>query len=255
MKRLPNDPDYLPTQEIPKMEWAISFSAALVPLGPKYNIAPELISSVTANADIIAAFLANFKKAKQFYSELVLNKQSLLLVNPPTPNPLVDLAPLPTFTAWPSASVSSTLLNPHIEAAELLIANIKLTAADRTTLGLDKQPSTTSKRISADNFNYPMLSYSMENNIVRLTIKRGNRWKGYVCQVAMATGDAGVFKQLTLTVNKTVEVPVVAPTDKLATTLIFQAVYMDGNNVVSDWSPSLVVAIGKPNEPELVMAA
>ncbi len=85
------------------MEWSVTFSAALVPLGPKYNIAPALIDSVTANTVIIAAFLNNFKKAKQFCSDLVAIKQPLLLVNPPTPNPLVDLTPLPTFTAWPSA--------------------------------------------------------------------------------------------------------------------------------------------------------
>ena len=237
------------------MEWSVTFSAALVPLGPKYNIAPALIDSVTANTVIIAAFLNNFKKAKQFCSDLVAIKQPLLLVNPPTPNPLVDLTPLPTFTAWPSASVSSTLLNPHIEAAELLIANAKLTAADRTALGLDKQPSASSKRLNAEDFNYPMLSYTVENNTVKLTIKRGNRWKGYVCQVAMATGDAGVFSQLTLTGNKTVDVPVVVPAGKLATTLIFQAVYMDGNNTASEWCPNIVVAVGKPNEPEMALAA
>lgn len=251
MKKLPVDPEYLPTQEIPKMDWAINFSAVLIVLGPKYNIAQVLIDAVTANTVIITAFRDNFKKAKQFYAELVLNKQALLLVNPPNPNPLVDLATLPTLTQWPSASVASTLLNPHIEAAELLNANVQLTASDRTELGLDKQPVRPSVRPTAEDFNYPLLVYTVENSTIKLKIKRGNRWKGMVCQMVMASGEGGGFKLLTMTGKQSVDVPVVVPAGKFATTVVFQAAYMDGNNIASDWSPNLVVAVGKPNEPEM----
>ena len=255
MSKLPSEPDYLPKQEIPKMDWAITFSAALILLGGKYNIAAALIEAVTANTVIISAFLDNFKKAKKFYADLVVNKNVLLLVNPPNPNPEVDLAVLPKFTAWPSAAVASTLLNPHIEAAEILNANAKLTATDRTTLGLDKQPIKPSKRPTAEDFNYPLLTYVVEKNTIKLTIKRGNRWKGKVCQVVMASGEGGPFSLLTITGKQKTEVPVIVPAGKLAATFVFQATYMDGNNTVGDWSPNLVVAVGKPNEPEMAVAA
>ena len=61
MKKLPVEPDYLPKQEIARMEWAIKISAALILLGGKYNIAQSLIDAVTANTVIIQAFFNNFK--------------------------------------------------------------------------------------------------------------------------------------------------------------------------------------------------
>ncbi len=255
MAKLPSDPIYLPVAEVPRMEWAVNYSAKLKTLGPKYNIPPELVSAVEANTTIIAAFMDNFKMTKKLMEDLIRNKKTLLLVNLPNPNPLVELAVLPKFTDWPAAAVSSTLLAPHIESAELLNVNPNLTAADRTSLGLDPATKKPTKRKTAEDFNYPLVTYMVENNKIILKITRGNLWKGKVCQVVMATNDSNKFTPLTPTAKQTIEVPYIIPEGKLAATFVFQATYMDGVDMVGDWSPNIVVAVSKSNEPEMAQAA
>jgi hypothetical protein len=67
----------------------------------------------------------------------------------------------------------------------------------------------------------------------------------------MATGDSGKFAPVATTTGKKLEVPFAIPADKLAITQIFQAVYLDANTHVSQWSPNIVVAVGKQNEPDM----
>ncbi len=251
MKVLPNGPDYLPKQIMARLAWFINFSAMLDQLGSKYNIAQAIIDLVKANTITLTAVRDNLQLIDDFRTGLLKNRDSILLITTTNPDQKVELAKVPKLVDWAQAEVDQALVRPHIQAAELLVKNATLTDTDRTSFGLDKQPEKPSTRPTAEKYDYPLLTYKIENNMVKLRIVRGDLYKGKMCQIVMDATGSGKFTFLMFTVGQAVTVPIQVPTGLLANTMLFQAVYMDGNQTSGQWSPILFVPVQREAEPSM----
>jgi len=250
MNGLTKEPDFFPRKEMAKFDWGINLSNVAGKKGSKYHIPQALIDKAKDNSLILAVFKTNLTNARKYTADLVKNKDSIMELNPTNTNLPVTLTLPPDIQVWPE-NVTATvgLLRPHMEIASLLLANSDLTAADKTEFGLDKQPTTPSTRPTAEDFNYPFMGATVKNNTIELRIKRGKRFAKKMCKVFIDKSGNGNFTPYTTTVAAKITIPIELPANAIAAAVVFKAVYLDGNEEKSDWSPNLVVPVQRSNAP------
>lgn len=254
--RLPNQPFYLSSSEDVNIKWGDNFATVLPVLGLKYGVPTDLIAKVTANNKVLKS-IGDYDTLLGTWMTEWRNTKNALMYEPSSEGVIA----LPTireeFPVLPPA-VAANLFAPFIQAANIILANKALTPADRTTLGLVKAagkpvPPNHKKRVRADEFNYPLMKFTFKNGVVQIKITRGTIFKGRALLLQVDKSGMGNFTNLINTTGTAVTEAVVLPNGVHTASWTFRGVYVDGNSLLSDWSPNQYLSVNtepSPFEPE-----
>ena len=232
--------------------WAQNFAAKLPLVATKYNVPQNLQDQVALNATIL--------NGAQNYIDVLtnwLNGWRTVLNELFNPNPgwnvPINYPVQPQVPALPPEGMAY-ILTPFIQVAKIILASPMLTQLDVDLLRLvpaqgkpvdpDRKP-----REKAESFNYPLLRGSLENGNVTIRIIRGYRWRGKSALLQVDRDGSGNFVFLAQTTTSSLTEPAVLPSGEAASAWCYRAVYVEGLQQVSDWSPTLLVGIMPQPQP------
>jgi hypothetical protein len=240
-------PFFIPDSEPAAALWAVNYDKNLSGVAEKYGVPDALRAEVAANTVVLAVVFKYLDEIMKWLTKWREAKDALFVYAPSSKSP-VDLPSTPAFDKLP-ATVGPYILTPHIQSANIILANPALTDTDRQLLGLVKaEPS---KRLphTAEDFNYPLLSIKQQNGAVSIRIKRGERFRGRDVLIQADKTGTGEFTNLIIFGGNATSDPINLPKGVLTAAWSYRAVYLNGTATISDWSPIHDIAVKAGIQP------
>jgi hypothetical protein len=246
-------PFYISDSETVNAIWAQNFTDQLGRQYQRFNVSEDLKKKVEANNAVIQS--VNQYDALLFDWQGLWRsvKNGLYNGSPSNGNP-INFPQQPVFPDLPTA-VGAYVLAPHIQVANIILADPTVTDADIKLFGLVKaegkpKPPSTKQRDKAELYNYPVMNIKIENGVVVMRIVRGKRHKGKSVLVQVDREGKGNFALLANNTSANeVSDSIQLPNSQMTAAWAYRAIYMEGQTTISDWSPTQAVAVTKEPAP------
>ena len=246
-------PFYLSASEEVNAEWSGNFATNLASVAARLGVPEALVTKVISQDKALQSVMDYNRSIEAWLSKWRTAKRALLDGRPANPEAFIQYPPTPKIPELPS-DATAYVFAPHIQAANIILANPATTDADRQLLRLVKadglpMPPEAANRVKADGFNYPLLKVVVENNTVTVGVTRGNRWKGKAMLLQVDRQGRGEFTNLVNTTSRSYTELITLPTDVQSAAWVYRAVYVDGTTVISDWCPDEGIVVQHEASP------
>lgn len=246
-------PFYISSSEEVNAEWSANFAINIGAVSVRLGVPTELVTRIVDNDKGLQRTMQFNRAIEAWLAQWRTAKRMLFTGRPTNPEIPVPFPATPAFLTLPDDTYAYVLA-PHIQAANIVLANPACTEADRQLLrlvkadGLPTPPEATS-RVKADEYNYPLMKVEVINNAVVINVTRGNRWKSKAFMLQVDRQGRGEFTTLINTTKRTYADPINLPPDVLSAAWTYRAIYVDGHEVISDWCPILGAAVRQEASP------
>jgi hypothetical protein len=239
---VPSRPFYISDSESVNWKWSQDFAAALPPIAAKYGISDEQVAKVVAAALVIETCMGRLQRAKLYYEECIVCKDSYFDMNPDNPTQPVPIPSPPVESAAPSP-LPPNILQIFIQTAQMILAQ-NPPEADMVALGLKPAegkplPPEHKVRVKVADSNYPLPDYKVQGNIVTIRVKRGNAFLGKLLRLIVDREGKGEYVEAGVTDTKDFSLTYSLPEGVQAGVWLFKGVFLNGQEEVSEWSPEL----------------
>lgn len=245
-------PFYISDSQEVNWKWTDTFHTGLQLLGTKYGISQADMDRVEAAAVVVAAFMLRWSRAVKYLHDCVVCKDAYFNADPDYPQTPVNIPNPPVELAAPAA-MPPNILKVFIEVAEAILLK-NPSEADRNTLGLvpaEAKPVAPGRkpRPKVSDTNYPQLKYSIQGNIITITVKRGNVFLYKMLHLIVDKEGRGVYVEAGTTNTSSFTISFTLPEGVHIGVWSFKGIFMNGQATVGDWSPELVVPLTQPVQP------
>lgn len=246
-------PFYISASEEVNAGWSDNFAQHIGSMAARLGIPEELVTKIDDNNKGLQKTMLFNRDIEEWLAQWRIAKRALFTGRPQNPDQPVPFPATPTFPTLPSATYAYVLA-PHIQAANIVLANPLTTEADRQLLRLVRAdglptPPEAANRVKADEYNYPLLKVRVLNNQVIIICTRGNRWRGKAILLQVDRQGKGEYQPLVNTTNRSYSELISLPPDVQSAAWVYRAIYVEGTTTISDWSPDLGVVVRQEASP------
>jgi hypothetical protein len=251
-KPIPNRPFYISDSDEVNWKWTDAFNAGVQVVGPNYGISQAQLDQVAAATLVIAAFMGRLTRAKEYYEACVTTKDGYISTDPNYPPGPVPFAKPPVEGVAP-LPLPSNILKVFIQVAEAILLQ-NPSEADRILLGLvpakgKPVPPDHKPRQKAADTNYPQLKYNVQDSTISIMVKRGDIYKGKMLRLIVDKEGRGEYVEAGITNTGTFTIPFTLPAGVQAGVWVLKGTFMEGQHLIGEWSPELVVPLKRPVQP------
>lgn len=234
-------PFFISDSETVNADWSDNFAQNIGTVAERLGVPETLVAKIDDNNKGLQKTMLFNRDIEEWLNKWRIAKRALFTGRPLNPEIPVPFPATPTFPTLPSATYAYVLA-PHIQAANIVLANPLTTEADRQLLRLvhaegKPTPPEAANRVKADEYNYPLLKVKVQKNTVNIDITRGNRWRGKALMLQVDRQGKGEFITLINTTSRSYTELISLPPDVQSAAWVYRAIYVDGPTIISDWSP------------------
>lgn len=238
----------MPRTKAGRLSWHTNFSQNIGPIAERLGYPASRTEKVVANEAILAK-ATSIQAVVDNYADKVLSFVNTAM----EPNPTNPTAPIvfPVLKGLPDAPASTTgnILGDAIRLADEIHFHPDATDTDFKALRLllpgesDIDTGQKQEEKAVRLHNYPRMKGEMVNNMVVIKFTRGRGFGGLNILLQVDREGRGEFKNLTITNNNEFREAVTLPEGVKAGVFTYQAIFMNGTEEASDWSPPLLIPV------------